>query len=178
MGRLRVQRSCDLPQSPGRTHDKGRASVRMVDHARHVATAQYCSARGAPGHKAVLPLTAAGYVTQHALRCDRPDAWRASTSHTHTVARPHAMRPSRPGALHASSKSCRELGRARHTKPIMLATLRQLSATRARDNRSAQWLDCGRTPTLAIRTGQPSSIMVASNFDRSATAAHGYRYTR
>ena len=87
----------DLPQSPGRMHNNGRASVRMVEHARHVMTAQYCSARGAPSHKAALPLTAVGYVTQHALRCDHRDACRASTSHTHTcIARPHAMRPSRP----------------------------------------------------------------------------------
>jgi len=148
---------------------------RIVDHTRHVATAQDRAGHGAPGHEATLPPTAAGNATQDILPLCVPDACRASTSCTHTVARPHAMRPSRPDSLRAPFESFRELARARQAEPAVLATLRQLSATRARDKRSAQWMDIGHTSTLAVRTGQPSRVIVVSNLGRSATAARGRR---
>ena len=147
--------------------------ARMIDDTRHVAAAQNRARHGAPGHEATLPPTPVENATQDILSFRVPDGCRASTTWMHTVARPRTMRPSRPDSLHAPTKCVRELGRARQTGLMVLAMIRQPSATRARDNRSARWLDCGCTPTLAVRTEQPSRTMVASILGRSATAAHG-----
>ena len=165
----------DLPQSPSRTHTMDAHGGRIVDHTRYVATAHDRAGHGAPGHEATLPSAAAGNATQGILPLCVRDACRASTSCTHTVARPHAMRPSRADSLRAPFESFCELGRARQARPTVLATLRHQSATQARDNRSAQWMVCGHTSTLAVRTGQSSRVMVVSNLGRSATAARGRR---
>ena len=128
----------------GRTAMDARGA-RIVDHTRHVATAQDRARQGAPGHELALPIAAAGYATQDTLPFRVRDACRASTSCTHTVAQAHAMRPSRPGRPHAASRCFRELRGARQAGLTVSATLQQLSATRAHVRRSASgWIVAAR----------------------------------
>ena len=135
----------DLPRSPSRTHTMDAHGGRIVDHTRHVATAQDRAGHGAPGHEATLPTTADGYATQDTLPFRVRDACRASTRCTHKVARAHTMRPSRPGHLHAASRSFRELGRAWQTGLTVSTMIRQLPATWARVRRSASgWMVAAR----------------------------------
>ena len=128
----------------GRTTMDARGA-RIVDHTRHVATAQDRTGHGVPGHEATLPIAADGFATRGTLPFRVRDACRASTSCTHTIAQAHAMRPSRPGHPHAASRSFRELRGARQAGLTVSATLRQLSATRAHVRRSASgWMEVAR----------------------------------
>ena len=69
------------------------------------------------------------------------------------------MRPWRPESLRALFESFRELGRARQARLTVLTTLRQLSATRARDNgQRSGWIVATRRRSLCAGRAHGAAV--------------------